>query len=86
MLGNRTLTKTTLSVSQEAYDQLKVVQKEIDTYCKLTNTGWDLTQGELFDKVRKICFGEGVVVGGIIIGVTALVGNAIAKRKSRKKD
>lgn len=85
MLGNRILKKTSLGVTKEAYDQLQVVQKEIDTYCELTHTGWDLTQSELFDKVRKVCFGEGVVIGGVVVGLSVLVGNAITKRKSKAK-
>ena len=80
MLGNRMLSKAVIKVSEEGAKQHDLVRKEIDTLCKLTNQGWDLVTSKMFDKARKISFGQGFVAG------TALTGLVAAARKNMKKD
>ena len=80
MLGNRMLSKAIIKVSEEGAKQHELVRNEIDKLCQLTNQGWDLVSSKMFDKARKISFGQGFVTG------TALTGLVTAAHKIVKKD
>ena len=83
MLGNKLLNKTTVKVSEEALKQQKLVIEEIGKLADLTNRGWDLVASELFDKVRKISFGEGFICGTAFAGLTVAASKVVKKRKSK---
>ena len=73
MLGKKTLKKARVLLNEDAYRQWNLVAKEIDILCEKTGMSWDLTDSKLFDKVRRVCFKEGVIVGiGITIGALAV--------------
>lgn len=86
MLGNRMLNKAIVKVSEEgAKQQHELVCNEIDKLCELTNHRWDLISGTLFDKVRKVSFGQGFVAGMALTGLVT-AGCKIVKKRKPKTD
>ena len=81
MLGNRMLSKAIIKTSEEGAKQHELVRNEIGKLCELTHQGWDLVSSELFDKVRKISFGEGFVCGTAFTGLVAAAHKLIKKHK-----
>ena len=85
MFGQKLLDNTKSRTSEAGLEQFNIVQGEIKKLCDETNISWDLTASVLFDKVRTICFAEGVVCGALITGVGIVVGVTIAKHTSKHK-
>ena len=83
MFGNRMLSKVTIKASEEGVKQHKIVVEELGKLAELTNQGWDLVSSELFDKARKISFGEGVICGTALTGVVVAAHEIVKKRKSK---
>ena len=81
MFGNRTLSKAIVKVSEEGAKQHQVVAAEIDKLCEITAQRWDLVSGVVFDKVRKISFGEGFICGTAFTGLAAAAHKIVKKRK-----
>lgn len=85
MLGNRMLNKAIIKVSEEGAKQHELVRNEIDKLCELTNESWDLVSTKVFDKARKISFGQGMVCGGALTGLVA-AGRKFVKKQKPKTD
>ena len=85
MFGEKLLTKSKMSLDEAGYEQFNIVQGEIKKLCDNTTIGWDLVTSELFDKVRKTCFAEGMVYGAAIVTVGIVVGVTIAKHANKPK-
>jgi hypothetical protein len=86
MLGNKYLKDVMMKTTKEGYDQYNVVANEIDKLADITNMGWDLTASEVFDKVRKISFGQGALIGAAVVGGAVAVKEIISKRKKKKSE
>lgn len=86
MFGNKMLSKAVVKVSEEGAKQHALVRTEIDTLCKLTNQGWDLVASKMFDKARKISFGQGFVAGTALTGLVAAVNKIVKKDKPKTTD
>lgn len=85
MFGNRTLSRSIIKVSEEGAKQHEFVNQEIKKLAEITGTGWDLTQSDLFDKVRKKCFLEGAGVFAVgFVGSYAVL-DWLEKRRMKKK-
>ena len=80
MFGNKVLAKATMKVTEEGVKQFNLVTEEISKLAKITGQYWCLTEAKLFDKVRKISFGQGFICG------TALTGIVVAARKRKKTE
>ena len=80
MLGNKVLAKATMKVTEEGVKQFKVVADEMTKLSKISGQMWCLTEAKLFDKVRKISFGQGFVTGAAFTGIAA----AVRKHKKNK--
>ena len=80
MLGNKALSKAVLKVTEEGAKQFKLVADEIGKLSNITGQAWCLTSAKLFDKVRKISFGQGFIGGVAFTGIVSAV------RKRKKKD
>lgn len=85
MFGEKLLTKSKMSLDEAGYEQFNIVQGEIKTLCEKTTIGWDLVTSELFDKVRKTCFAEGMIYGAAIVSIGIAVGVTIAKHAIKPK-
>ena len=86
MLGNKYLKDVMMKTTKEGYDQYNVVANEIDKLADITNMGWDLTASEVFDKVRKISFGQGALIGAAVVGGAVAVKEIISKHKKKKSE
>lgn len=80
MFGNKALAKATMKVTEEGMKQFNLVTEEISKLANITGRYWCLTEAKLFDKVRKISFGQGFICG------TALTGIVAAKRNKKKTE
>lgn len=85
MFGQKLLDNSRMSLDKTAVDQFDIVQGEIQKLCDETDICWDLTTSNLFDKVRTICFAEGIVCGALITGVGIATGLLIAKHTVKHK-
>lgn len=86
MFGNRMLSKAIVKVSEEGAKQHELVKNEIDKLCQLTNQGWDLVTSKMFDRARKISFGQGVIAGTALTGFVVTMRNKIKKDKPKTDD
>lgn len=86
MFGEKLLTKSKMSLDEAGYEQFNIVQDEIKKLCDNTTIGWDLVTSDLFDKVRKTCFAEGMIYGAAIVTVGVAVGVTIAKHAIKPKE
>ena len=88
MFGEKLLNNPRMRIrtSETGLEQFNIVLGEIKKLCDETNIGWDLTASDMFDKVRKVCFAEGIVCGALITGVGIVVGVTIAKHTSKPKE
>ena len=86
MFGNKMLSKAIIKVSEEGAKQHEVVKNELDKLCQLTNQGWDLVSSKMFDKARKISFGQGMLAGAGITGLVAAARNKLKKDKPKTDD
>ena len=77
MLGNKVLAKATMKATEEVSKQFGVITEELNKLANITGKNWCLTEAKLFNKVRKISFGQGFICG------TAITGIVIAKRKQK---
>jgi hypothetical protein len=71
MLGNKVLAKTAMKVTEEGAKQFAIVTEEVTKLANVTGRYWCLTEAKLFDKVRKISFGQGFICGGVVTGIVA---------------
>lgn len=78
MFGNKVLEKAAMKVTEEGAKQFSLVAEEISKLSNITGKYWCLTEAKLFDKVRKISFGQGFICGGIFTSI-------VAAKKNQKK-
>lgn len=86
MFGQKLLDNSRVRLDQAAHDQFGIVQKEMQILCDKTGMIWDTIADDLFDKVRTICFAEGIVCGALITGVGIATGVLIAKHAIKPKE
>ena len=84
MLGERTIKKTLIAVSEEGAKQHELIEKEIDKLVNITEKGWVLIQSDLFDKVRAISCLEGAAAA-MAGAVTTMVVTEVLKARKQKK-
>ena len=82
MFGNRVLSKGVLKTTEEGVKQFKLLTEELTKLSKISGKAWCLTEAKLFDKVRRISFGQGAVFGAAATGIIT----AIRKRKKKDKN
>lgn len=85
MFGQKLLTKSKMGLDETGYEQFNIVQGEIKKLCDHTTIGWDLVTSDLFDKVRKTCFAEGMIYGAAIVTAGVAIGVTIAKHTVKLK-
>lgn len=85
MFGQKLLDNSRVRLDQAAHDQFGIVQKEMQILCDKTGMIWDTIADDLFNKVRKVCFAEGIVYGALITCVGIGVGVIIAKNTAEHR-
>lgn len=83
MLGNKYLKNVTCKVTEEGHAQYTIVAEEIDKLAKITDMGWDLTASKVFDKVRRISFGQGALIGAAVVGSVVAIKEIVTKHKEK---
>lgn len=86
MLGNKYLKNVMVNVTEEGSEQYNVVANEIDKLCTITKTSWSLTASHVFDKARKISFGQGALIGAAVVGGAVAVKEIVSKHKKKKSE
>ena len=81
MFGNTIFKNTQGYFTKAASDQLDVTLGAIKELVKLTATDWYLVEGTLYNKVRGVCFAEGIVTGLACAGVAYAVNKTVKKHK-----
>ena len=84
MLGNKYLKNAMVQITEEGSDQYRIVADEVDKLAKITEMRWDVTAGHVFDKARKISFGQGAVVGAAVVGSVIAVKGLVARHKEKR--
>lgn len=84
MLGNKYLKDVMVNVTEEGSEQYHVVANEIDKLCMVTQMGWSLTANHVFDKVRKISFGQGALIGAAAVGSAVAVKEIVTRHKEKR--
>lgn len=86
MLGNGTLKRATMNVSEEGLKQFKVTSNEVGKLAQATKTGWHLTTHDLFTKVRVISFMEGVGCCAAGILAASVISGLYKSKKNKEQE
>lgn len=81
MLGNKYLKNAMVNLTKEGSDQYHVAANELDKLCQVTEMRWDMIAGHVFDKARKISFGQGALIGAAVVGGAVAVKEIVSRHK-----